>query len=194
MTCESPCKNCSTGAKVYEILTFDYPTSPIAPGDVYTINARIKINGLLGAIIVCLYDIDRSVCISSTQRIDFWAGGYADISISGIMGNTDLHLNLSVVEPSAFDIFGSTCEDNKYFTIRLYVPPESKWSCDASTKTCYLDSNSTMTKAQCDAVCSGAGGGVACTSTDMNIMGMCIPKPVVFLGFALAAIYMFKGK
>ena len=194
MTCESDCQSCSSGNKDYEIVTLDY-SKEVKPGDVYTVNVRVRINAILGTVIACLYDIDSNLCIASTQRIDFWTGGYRDISLSGIMGNSDLHLNLSIVEPYAFNLFQSTCEDNRYFTIRVYVPPESRWSCDTSSKSCYEDSNSTMTKSQCDAKCGGAGttDKVVCTANDMNIMGICVPKPVVLGVFALGAIYIFKS-
>lgn len=43
------------------------------------------------------------------------------------------------------------------------------------------------------AYCTGGGGGTCDSAKDMNIMGMCVPKQVVFFGFILAAIYMFKS-
>ncbi len=137
----------------------------------------------LGTVAICLYDTDSNICLQSKDLTVYPFGNYP-ISFSFPMQNKKMNLNISVTDTGII----TNCEDVAEFSINIYRPPGQNYGCNKATGQCepglgtYSDPNS------CQVTCTG--GPVICGPTDMSVLGTCIPKQVVFLGFALAALYM----
>lgn len=155
---------------------------------VVTTTCSILICPLGGTAKICLYDRNTSELYDS-KEFNVGNGQQVVFSLAFTMPDNNVNLRLSLGGVNI--IFGFMCQDYQDISIHKIVPGAT-YSCNSSTKTCYEDSNSKLTWNQCYTACVGGGGGACDPAKDMNIMGTCVPKQVVFFGFVLAAIYMFK--
>lgn len=105
-----------------------------------------------------------------------------------VMQNTNVGLAISVIEES-----NNSCESTR--VVNLYVDTGAGVHNECIEGTCVERPG--IASDQCTGLglpCTGVGEGTICTSAnDMNVMGICVPKPLVLGAFALAAIYIFKS-
>ena len=102
------------------------------------------------------------------------------------MKNTDVALAISVVEESS-----NACQATK--VINLYADIGIGTHNECIGGICMQKPG--VGTNQCTSVglsCTGTGAGVVCSANDMNLMGICVPKPVVLGAFVLGAILIFK--
>lgn len=204
MACDVNCPSqpCNRTGGQYVITGFSPPQSANA-GDLVTINFAVSLNcGPLGCInysfVVCLFD-SNGACLSSSSPQQFPSLTTSiPMSLSYTQPTADFHGNLSLIGQ---ELLGNNCYDSHIFTVKTNAPPGQGWSCDSVSKTCYSDSNSTTTYDQCRVACAGGGGGGTfgtcnppCPSSDMCVLGMCLPKPLVLVGLAgLVFLMMSRG-
>jgi hypothetical protein len=203
------CQTCSvTGGDI--TITHSAPQTA-TQGQFVTIPIIVTLNCYPGvtclwvnAFQICLYDTDGA-CVADTGELSFAAWGLKGETVSTSVNyfqpsDKDFHGTLSVVQ---LGLFGAkTCMDSKLVSIKTIYPPApvgKGYSCDSKINKCFADPQSTVSYAQCHVDCEGGTGtgakpSVVCDpGSDMNIMGICVPKPVVLGAFALAAIYIFKS-
>jgi hypothetical protein len=189
------------------VLTSVSPPQNASPGTLVTVPITVKMNCLLClervVVIVYLSDVSSGNCIYDTGELSFvgW----------GIKGST-IDANLSYFQPTDSDFNGKisvvqignlsdSCTDSHTFAVKTNYPPVpvgQGWSCNPTTNKCFADPTSTVSYTQCHITCEGGTGtgtkppAVCDPNADMNIMGICVPKPLVLGAFALGAIYIFK--
>lgn len=195
MVCDVGCRKCDVSGGDYIIKNYNvsHPTGAI-PGTLVTINVVAQINCVFCLnrdFWICLYDDITGECITSSGALSFTGvETEKSISLTYSQPEYDFHANLSLaayvwMEPSA-------CFDTKKFTVISITLPGQGYSCNPVTKTCFSDSQSTKTYAQCTIECSGSGPG-SCKQGEMNVMGYCVPEPIMFIS-ALGLLYMIIKK
>ena len=187
MVCNSSCFTCSSpGISFVSIEALSVPQKVE-----YNQNVHISFNiqaGLLaaGTVAVCIYDIDNNICLQSKDLTVTPLGNYP-MSFDISMPNRKLNLNISVVDAGII----TNCEDVKTFYVDLYQPPGFTYGCNPTTGLCQQGFGGLP--AGCGGLCTGTGSGT-CASTDMKFLGICVPKQVVFMGFAIAGLYLVTKK
>lgn len=199
MACDSGCVNCSTTGGELHVETSFSPPKIADPGAQVTIKFKVVMNSMWSVdtwFWACLYNTDTDLCETSTPQTFIDHDG-VDVTLTYLQPTDgDFHGVLSIAE---WQLIGSNqCDDIKAFTVKTNFPPVAKWACNTKTKSCARDdiSGTYMTATSCNDACkkSGAGTAVVCDpNNDMNIMGICVPKPIVLGAFVLGAIYIFKG-
>lgn len=198
-------QDCSITGGDFVLSSVSPPVTGASPGSLVTIPISVKMTCLLclerTIVIVYLSDINGN-CISDTGELSFYSAYKGDI----------ITANLSYMQPTDSDFFGKisvvqigllsdTCTDSRSFTVKTNYPPApvgKGYSCNPTINKCFADPTSTVSYAQCHIDCEGGTGTgikppVVCDpNNDMNIMGICVPKPVVLGAFVLGAIYIFK--
>jgi len=151
------------------------------------------------SICVDLHDLSGN-CLDSTGEIVLGAGETKRIIFNAIMpssGNFNGRISLSVYYLGILiNTWG--CADSLTISIRGVDPNIAHLVCDGKTKLCVNAPGAGSNLDGCNFVGDPCGGGtgttpVGCTENDMNVMGICVPKPVVLGAFALVAIYIFKS-
>ncbi len=184
MACDSSCEICSSpGVSLVNIQALSAPQQA-EYNQLVTVSFNIQAGvAALGTIAICLYDLDSTICLQS-KTINVYPLGNYPISFNFPMQNRTMNLNISVMDAGIV----TNCEDVKTFSISLYQPPGYNYGCNPSTGLCQQGFGNMSSG--CGGICTGTGGTSCSSSTDMKLLGMCVPKQVIFLGFALTALYM----
>lgn len=198
MVCDNQCKMCTSKGGDFKIAESFSPPASANPGDYVTLDIPITLS-CTGAICivpfyktiwVCLHDSTGN-CITSGQLI-YTAEGI-NITLTYVQpADRNFNGSVSIIQNGLLNTY---CNDVRPITVKTIVPPAEKYSCNPNTNKCESDPDKGIPWFDCNASCAKAGGNlnVECDSAnDMNIMGICVPKPVVLGAFALAAIYIFK--
>jgi hypothetical protein len=196
--CANNCTSGSRSAVEINKTTSNYKATAFW-GDPVSIGVDIKDNSWIipDSVIVDLYNLDTGNCEDSTGIFDLPPGASKRIMINTKMptsGNLNLRVsvstfNLGVPIPPA----GFVCQDFWEVSIKGVDPNVTRYDCVNNNCEAVKD-GPYATKSDCDKDCSAGGSPkVVCSENDMNIMGICVPKPVVLGAFALGAIYIFKS-
>lgn len=193
MTCVPGCKVCTSQDQTeLSIVNPSYPASA-APGDTVTISFGIQNNTPgAGGILGCLYDTSTGSCLYAANPdigpYGTWTFGPWTLT----MPSRNLNLSISAINVWPGGIL-NICNDFLNFTIEAVYPPGSLCTC--TNGNCIQGPSGNMDCQTCVSTCSGGTFGTCpqgCPTGDMCVMGTCIPRPMVFLGFGLIALYMMS--
>lgn len=182
MVCDDGCKKCATTGGDYTVIASPPPNAN--PGEYVTIPFSVTKNCSLcrDLCIVCLHD-ENGTCIASTNVLNF---------ANCIPWGCVITAQLSYTQPSDRSFRGSLdvivigllekyCSDTKPIEVDTNFPPgQQTYSCNngrcepAGTTGKYINPD-------CSGQCTGGGGG-GCSPSESNVLGLCVPKPVLLLG------------
>lgn len=193
MVCLSNCQGCNITGGDYIISGFS-PPSTANPGQLVTLNFAVNVNCSLctnTSFWVCLYDAQNpSLCIASTGELNF-TGVQTQIPVSLSYtqpSNKDFYGNLSLIKAGSV-VTPNYCTDSVQFSVPTNYPPGTqRYSCSGTQ--CVPNMSGQYITPDCSNQCTG--GGTTCKPEEIGILGVCLPKNVVFLGAALGLVYFMS--
>lgn len=215
MACASDCllKQSCTSIDVPDLridpTTLTVPTE-VAPDSIVTITGTVTNNELwvpplpnVSQVRVCVYDLATKLCVGNTDlmyvlKSVLGIGGRQDFSVSFPMPNNNITVQIVPLDLTLPYGYLAACGVPEKRTIVKSIIPGMPWKCNPATSYCYQDPTGTYSDEPtcCAAECNNCGviGTTACdTSTNMNLYGLCVPKPVVALGAVVLLLSIMKG-